>query len=134
MYNLNTDRKATILLNDLSMQIAAVVGIIGGTVFLFGIIYKIYKVAHRLESAIGVDEKGRTMSDRMERVEYQLWENGGESMKDKVNDAALLAKETSVEVKFIKEVLLQLLALPEMSHIPATPTPPKTRKRKSSAA
>lgn len=131
MYNLNTDRKATILLNDLSMQIAAVVGIIGGTVFLFGIIYKIYKVAHRLESAIGVDEKGRTMSDRMERVEYQLWENGGESMKDKVNDAALLAKETSTEVKFIKEVLLQLLALPEMNN---TPTAPKTRKRKSSAA
>ena len=134
MYNLNTDWKATTLLNDLSMQVAAVVGIIGGTIFLFGIIYKIYKVAHRLESAIGVDEKGRTMSDRMERVEYQLWENGGESMKDKVNDAALLAKETSVEVKFIKEVLLQLLALPEMSHIPTTPTPPKTRKRKSSAA
>jgi len=119
------------LLTQLQMQLAAIVGIIGGGVFLFGIIYKIYKAASRLESAIGVDEKGRTMSDRMERVEYQLWENGGESMKDKVNDAALLAKETSVEVKFIKEVLLQLLALPEMNH---TPAPVKTRKRKSSAA
>jgi hypothetical protein len=119
------------LLTQLEMQLAAIVGIVGGSIFLFGIVYKIYKAAHRLESAIGVDEKGRTMSDRMERVEYQLWENGGESMKDKVNDAALLAKETSVEVKFIKEVLLQLLALPEMSQAPA---PAKTRKRKSSAA
>lgn len=120
------------MLNDLSMQIAGIVGIIGGTGFIFGVLYKIYKVIHRLDSAIGVDESGRTMSERMERVEYQLWENGGESMKDKMNETADLAKQTSVEVSFIKEVLLQLLQMPGIT--PELPTPPKPRKKKTTAA
>lgn len=118
------------MLETIPMQVGAIAALIGGVIGICGFIYTIYKIATRVEAAIGIDEQGRTISDRMDRVEYQLWENGGESMKDKVNDAALLAKETSVEVKFIKEVLLQLLALPEMNH---TPAPVKTRKRKSSA-
>ena len=97
------------LLTDLQMQVAAIVGIVGGGVFLFGIIYKIYKAASRLESAIGIDEKGRTMSERMERVEYQLWENGGESLADRVNEIDKHARETAVEVRFIKEILIQNL-------------------------
>ena len=112
------------------MQIGAVVAIIAGVTFLLGIIYKIYKVIHRVESAIGVDEQGRTMSDRMDRVEYQLWENGGNSMKDQMNSNTQLAKETAVEVKFIKDVLLQLLSLPEMHQGPAPVEPKMTKARK----
>lgn len=119
------------------MQVGAVVGIVAGTIFLFGLIYKIYKVIHRVESAIGVDDQGRTMSERMDRVEYQLWENGGNSMKDQMNSYGALAKETAVEVKFIKDVLLQLLSLPEMHQGPAPVEPKietKTRKKKTPAA
>jgi hypothetical protein len=112
------------------MQIGAVVGVIAGSIFLFGLIYKIYKIIHRVESAIGVDEQGRTMSDRMDRVEYQLWENGGNSMKDQMNAQGALAKETAVEVKFIKDVLLQLLSLPEMHRGPAPVEPKMTKARK----
>ena len=117
------------------MQIGAVVGIIAGSIFLFGLIYKIYKVIHRVETAIGVDDQGRTMSERMDRVEYQLWENGGNSMKDQMNSYGELAKETATEVRFIKDVLLQLLSLPEM-HQGTAPVEPeietKTRKKKTS--
>lgn len=76
------------------------------------------------------------MSDRMDRVEYQLWENGGNSMKDQMNDHGALAKQTAVEVKFIKDVLLQLLSMPEMHQGPAPVEPKmvKTRKKKNPAA
>lgn len=117
------------------MQVGAVVGIIGGGLFLLAFIYKIYKIINRVESAIGVDDKGRTMSDRMDRVEYQLWENGGNSMKDQMNAQGALAKQTAVEVKFIKDVLLQLLSIPEMHQGPAPVEPKmtKTRKKKDSS-
>ena len=123
------------MLNQLSMQVGAVVGIIGGGLFLLAFIYKIYKIINRVESAIGVDDKGRTMSDRMDRVEYQLWENGGNSMKDQMNAHGALAKQTAVEVKFIKDVLLQLLSIPEMHQGPAPVEPKmtKTRKKKDSS-
>jgi hypothetical protein len=118
------------------MQVGAVVGIIGGGLFLLAFIYKIYKIINRVETAIGVDEQGRTMSDRMDRVEYQLWENGGNSMKDQMNTQGALAKQTAVEVKFIKDVLLQLLSIPEMHQGPAPVEPKmvKTRKKKNPAA
>jgi len=125
------------LLNQLSMQVGAIVGIIGGGLFLLAFIYKIYKVINRVESAIGVDDKGRTMSERMDRVEYQLWENGGNSMKDQMNAHGSLAKQTAAEVKFIKDVLLQLLSLPEMHHGPAPVEPEMTkasRKKKASSS
>jgi hypothetical protein len=118
------------------MQIGAVAGAITGALFLFGLVYKIYKVIHRVETAIGVDDQGRTMSERMDRVEYQLWENGGNSMKDQMNAQGALAKQTAVEVKFIKDVLLQLLSIPEMHQGPAPVEPKmvKTRKKKNPAA
>jgi len=112
------------------MQIGAVAGAFAGALFLFGLVYKIYKVIHRVESAIGVDDNGRTMSERMERVEYQLWENGGNSMKDQMNAQGALAKETAVEVRFIKDVLLQLLSLPDMHQGPAPVEPKMTKARK----
>jgi hypothetical protein len=119
------------------MQVGAMVGIVGGGLFLLAFIYKIYKVINRVENAIGVDDKGRTMSERMERVEYQLWENGGNSMKDQINTHGALAKQTATEVKFIKDVLLQLLSLPEMHQGPAPVEPKMTkapRKKKASTA
>ena len=71
------------------------------------------------------------MSERMDRVEYQLWENGGNSMKDQINEHGALAKQTSVEVKFIKDVLLQLLSIPEMHHSTSPEEPKMTKTRKS---
>ena len=124
------------MLSDLSMQIGAVVGIVGGGLFLLAFIYKIYKIINRVETAIGTDEQGRTMSERMDRVEYQLWENGGNSMKDQMNDQGELAKQTAVEVKFIKDILIQLIALPEMrqDQAPVEPKMAKKPKKKTSVA
>ena len=51
------------------------------TVFTF----RVYKIARRIDDTLGVDKEGRTISDRLSRVEYQLFPNGGTSLSDKIN-------------------------------------------------
>ena len=48
-------------------------------------VLKIYKIAKRIDGALGVDKEGRTISDRLGRVEHQLFPNGGSSLTDKIN-------------------------------------------------
>ena len=98
-----------------------------GTISVLGsFAYLIYKIARRIEQAVGVDDKGRTLSERVGRIEYQLWENGGESLKDQVNAMEILARQTSVEVSFIKEIILSATTL-EAEPLKAV----KPRKRKT---
>lgn len=47
--------------------------------------FRVYKIARRIDDALGVDKEGRTISDRLSRVEYQLFPNGGASLSDKIN-------------------------------------------------
>jgi hypothetical protein len=79
---------------------------VGGAVTIFGALYAVYKVAKRLEDAIGTDSKGRTISDRLDRVEHQLWENGGSSLADRVNKIEACSLQTATEVQFIKELII----------------------------
>lgn len=116
-------------MQDVTTQVGMVVVLIGGASAVAGLLYTLYKIVKRIDSAIGVDDKGRTISDRMDRVEYQLWENGGKSLKDQVNKIERSALETAAEVAFIKQVLLQLLALPDMQ--PSEPEVIRPRKRKT---
>ena len=86
------------------MNLLSVVSLVLGTVSIVGSFgYLIYKIARRIEQAVGVDDKGRTLSERVGRIEYQLWENGG-AME-------ALARQTSVEVSFIKEIILSATTL-----------------------
>ena len=94
------------------MNLLSVVSLVLGTVSIVGSFgYLIYKIARRIEQAVGVDGKGRTLSERVGRIEYQLWENGGESLKDQVNAMEALARQTSIEVSFIKEIILSATSL-----------------------
>lgn len=52
---------------------------------IFYFLRKLYKVAHRIDQALGVDKQGRTISERLDRVEHQLFPNGGSSLTDKIN-------------------------------------------------
>ena len=116
------------MLSNITMQVGMTVAFIGGVAAIFGFIYSMYKIASRVEAAIGTDESGRTISDRMERVEYQLWENGGESLADRVNDIDKHSRETAVEVRFIKEILVQNIG--NISSLQVT----KQRRSKKSVA
>jgi hypothetical protein len=68
----------------------------------------VYRIAKRIDGALGIDQKGRTMSDRMERVEHQLWENGGSSLADRVNNIEKHVVKVSTEIEFIKDLTLGL--------------------------
>jgi hypothetical protein len=99
------------------MQLGMIAAVIASLTAISGFAYAMYKIAKRIEAAIGVDEEGRTISERMGKVEYQLWENGGSSMKDQMNETAELAKKTAIEVGFIKQVMLRLVELPDVSYV-----------------
>jgi hypothetical protein len=119
-------------MQDFVSQFGMAVAFIGGASAIAGLLFTLYKVVKRIDAAIGIDDEGRTISDRMDRVEYQLWENSGESLKDQVNQIEKHAIQTATEVGFIKQVLLQLLQMPDMQ--PPEPETPKTRKKKTKAA
>lgn len=70
---------------------------------------KVYKVAHRIDQALGVDKQGRTISDRLDRVEHQLFPNGGSSLTDKINR---IEKEQTVlfaQMEALRTMLLNLI-------------------------
>lgn len=67
---------------DTVIMVGAVVAALTGIGYF---VLKIYKILKRIDSVLGVDKQGRTISDRLERVEHQLFPNGGSSLTDKIN-------------------------------------------------
>lgn len=85
------------------MTVAAV---IGSLTVIFGAVYSSYKLVKRIDAALGVDENGRTIADRLDKVEHQLWENGGSSLADRVNNIEKHVVKVSTEIEFIKNLTL----------------------------
>jgi len=100
---------------------AAVITAIG---VIVGGIVAIYRLAQTISKSIGLDEKGRTISERLDRVEHQLWENGGTSLADRVNTIETHAIKTTAELEIIKDILIGAQ--------PAASSVRKTRAKKAS--
>jgi hypothetical protein len=105
---------------ELILTIAALITAAG---IIIGALIAIYKVARRIGDAIGVDKSGRTIAERLDRVEHQLWENGGSSLADRVNIIEAHSIKTSAEVELIKDLIISNQAIE---------TPKKTRIKKVS--
>ena len=105
---------------DIVFTTSAVITAIG---IIVGGIVAIYRIAQKISKSIGLDSKGRTLSERLDRVEHQLWENGGSSLADRVNSIEAHAIKSTAELELIKNFL-----------IPAQPSQPakKTRLKKVS--
>ena len=88
---------------DSLFTVAAVITAIG---VLVGGIIAVYRLARKIGDSIGVDSKGRTLSERLERVEHQLWETGGSSLADRVNIIEAHSIKTSTEIEIIKHFVL----------------------------
>jgi hypothetical protein len=86
-----------------------IVGVTGAISALCIFLYSVYKIAKRIDAAIGVDEEGRTLSNRMDKVEYQLWPNGGQSLADRVNSIDKTNNHMMTEVQIIKELVLGMI-------------------------
>jgi hypothetical protein len=66
----------------------------------------------KIENAIGLDSKGRTIAERLDRVEHQLWENGGSSLADRVNTIEVNVVKTQAEIGIIKDFVLGVSSAP----------------------
>ena len=80
-------------------------GIVGALTVIFGGVWAIYRVVRRVEDAIGKDRQGRTLSERMERVEHQLWPNGGSSLADKVQQVETETVAIRAEHEVVRDML-----------------------------
>lgn len=109
---------------ELVLSIAAAITATG---VIIGALVAIYRVARRIGDAIGVDKNGRTIAERLDRVEHQLWENGGSSLADRVNTIEAHAIKTSAEIDLIKKFVVN-------SNSTENPVVPikKTRTKKAS--
>ena len=104
--------------------IITIASIFGALTIIFGAVFSSYKLAKRIDAAIGVDEKGRTLSDRLDKVEHQLWENGGSSLADRVNNIEKHVVKVSTEIEFIKNLTLGLHNSSVPNSVPADILPP----------
>lgn len=107
---------------EIIFTIAAVITALG---VIFGGIYSTYRIVSRIGQALGTDEKGRTIADRLDRVEHQLWENGGTSLADRVNNIEAHVLKSTAEIEIIKAFVIGQPAVTE------TPKVARTRKKAS---
>ena len=71
--------------------------------------YRVYKIARRIDDTLGVDKEGRTISDRLSRVEYQLFPNGGASLSDKINKIETEQRVMQGKVDAVETIVNTLL-------------------------
>lgn len=67
--------------------------------------FRVYRIARRIDDALGVDREGLTISDRLSRVEHQLFPNGGSSLTDKINRIEFEQRSMQSEIAALKAVL-----------------------------
>ena len=85
--------------------ILGVAAVVAAITVIAHFVRKIYFIAKRIEDSLGVDEKGRTVTDRLERIEHQLFPNGGSSLTDKINQIGHEQKVMKAELDTVKTVL-----------------------------
>ena len=72
-------------------------------------VMKVFRLLKRIDGVLGVDKQGRTISDRLERVEHQLFPNGGSSLTDKINR---IEKEQNVlfaQMETLRAMILNMI-------------------------
>ena len=117
--------------SEVLLAVAATVTAFG---ILIGAITAIYRIAKRIDGALGLDHEGRTVSERLERVEHQLWENGGSSLADRVNNIEKHVVKVSTEIEFIKDLTIGIHeSKPDTTPIvkPVVRKPRATKKKAS---
>lgn len=70
---------------------------------------RVWKVLKRIDGVLGVDKAGRTISERLDRVEHQLFPNGGSSLTDKINRIEQEQREIKGQMAAFERILNMLL-------------------------
>lgn len=85
---------------------SAPAAVVGSLLLILGAIASLYRLIKRVDNVIGVDENGRTLSERMSRVEYQLWQNSGDSLRDAVDQVTERQIAMDAKLDIIHEVMM----------------------------
>lgn len=91
---------------DTLLAVAAIIVALG---VIIGAIVKVYRIAHRIDAALGVDAHGRTVAERLSRVEHQLWPNGGSSLPDKIGRLEDGQIAQTAELRIVRDMLTSLV-------------------------
>lgn len=70
---------------------------------------KVWKILKRIDGVLGVDRQGRTISERLDRVEHQLFPNGGSSLSDKIGKIEREQGSLQAQIHSLHAMLLGLL-------------------------
>lgn len=70
---------------------------------------RVYKILKRIDGVLGVDRQGRTISERLDRVEHQLFPNGGSSLTDKINRIEQEQREMKGQMAAFERILNTIL-------------------------
>lgn len=90
--------------------ILTVAGVLGALATIFGTFRWIYKTANRIENNLGVDKDGRSVAERMARVEHQVFPNGGGSLSDQVKEVADAVIEIKAKTDIIEQLLIKMVS------------------------
>jgi len=93
-------------LSDGVLLTAALVAAVG---VLVAAVVRSYKVMHRIDQALGVDQKGRTIAERLAAIEHQVWPNSGQSMFDRVRELERSQIEIRAELRTVRDLLSELV-------------------------
>ena len=77
--------------------VLAIAAVVAAVTVIGHFVRKIYFIAKRIEESLGVDRQGRSVTERLERIEHQLFPNGGSSLTDKIN--RMEAEQMSIQGK-----------------------------------
>lgn len=83
--------------------------VVGALLVIIGALVKVYRLAHRIDAAIGVDANGRSIADRIGRIEHQVYANSGTSLFDRVADTETKVGELTGEVRVVRNLLTELV-------------------------
>lgn len=79
-----------------------------------GVLYRfgqgIYRGVQRIEQTLGVDDKGRTITERLDSLEKQMFPNGGESLSDKMTGMEIRQSRLETKMATIEAMLSGLLS------------------------
>lgn len=67
--------------------------------------HKSYIIIKRIDDALGLDQDGKTINERLERIEHQLYPNNGSSLIDKMNRVEFEQRSMQSKVDTIETVL-----------------------------
>lgn len=93
-------------MNSLIDLFNAPAALVGSLLLILGAIVSLYRLIKRVDNVIGVDDNGRTLSERMSRVEYQLWQNSGDSLRDAVDQVTERQIAMDAKLDIIHEVMM----------------------------